>query len=240
MNFRAVGVEDPECFDAPISEQTVGNFGIHNDAALILGYEVLEHLWKVPALDGLTQRFSAPFLRFESETGAFGTPSQVSGAELRSEPVAATSRTRHAIQPASIVALNGGKVIYENDLARIEADPNTWSYSAALQSASFADMVGPARIEIRLQADRGAVGVLVLRRGSWKETVAREQCAGSWRSKAVTLAFDVPRIEDVGDMVFRGWPGEGTGSATIFAVDVLCERRPSLRDKLRSVGRLWK
>jgi hypothetical protein len=256
MNFRAVGIENPECFDAPISAEMIGNFGVQDNAVLILGYEVLEHLWKVPALASLMDRFSAPFLRFERETGAYGTLSQPAGTHQGPQSIAPSSRTpssdhggfdpstqreRRTVAPAAIVALNGGKVTYEDDLARIEADPNTWSYSAALQSAAFAGMAGPARIEIRLQADRGAIGVLVLRRGSWKDAVAREQCAGSWRSKAVTLAFNVPRIENVGDVVFRGWPGESTGRATVFSVDVLTERRwPSLRGKLRSLSRLWK
>jgi hypothetical protein len=62
---------------------------------------------------------------------------------------------------------------------------------------------------------------------------------GSWRQEPVTLRFGIPRIDDVGDKVFRGWPGESTGNAKVFGVDVVGgRRRPSLRTVLESLPSL--
>jgi hypothetical protein len=67
MNFRAAGVEKPECFDEPIPDDILGNYAIRHGGGLVLGYEVLEQLSKVPELAELTARFAAPILRFEKE-----------------------------------------------------------------------------------------------------------------------------------------------------------------------------
>jgi hypothetical protein len=68
MNFRAVGVEEPDCFDTPISPELVETFAIRSTAAFVLGYEALQHLWKIPNASDVTARFSAPILRFDEES----------------------------------------------------------------------------------------------------------------------------------------------------------------------------
>lgn len=220
LNFRAVGIETPECFDAPISEDDVGTFTIRNNSSLPLGYEVLEHLWRNRALDTLAARFSAPFLRFEQEAGLFNEQPPPS-------PPAPTFPVRHEIPHDAVAALNGGTAFPARDFTRIETDPRDWAYSAGVGSQHFAGMTGPGRIELRLQVDRGKLGILVLKRGSSVDLVAPEQGVGSWSQEPVTLGFDIEELADVGDVVVRGWPSGGTSSARIFAVDVMCNRSPS-------------
>jgi hypothetical protein len=67
MNFRAVGVEEPNCFDIPVDASKVGNYTIIDDGALALRYDILQQLWKIPELAELTARFSAPIHRYEEE-----------------------------------------------------------------------------------------------------------------------------------------------------------------------------
>jgi hypothetical protein len=108
----------------------------------------------------------------------------------------------------------------------VEADPRDWAYSASIHSDHFAGIAGPGRIEIRLQAEEGTVGVLVLNRGSSQALVVAEQCAGSWLREPVTLRFEIPDMADVGDLVFRRWPGGGHSRARIFEINVMCNRPP--------------
>ena len=68
MNFRAVGVEEPDCFDTPIRPELVDTFAIRSTAAFVLGFEALQHLWKMPNASDVTARFSAPILRFDEES----------------------------------------------------------------------------------------------------------------------------------------------------------------------------
>jgi hypothetical protein len=67
MNFRAVGVENPDCFDNPVDDAIVGNFPTKHVAGLALRYDLLEHLWQLPHLAELTERFAEPILRFERD-----------------------------------------------------------------------------------------------------------------------------------------------------------------------------
>lgn len=67
MNFRAVGVKNPDCFDTPVNEEMVGDYTIKHDAGLALRYPLLERLWRIPELAELTARFSAPILNYEKQ-----------------------------------------------------------------------------------------------------------------------------------------------------------------------------
>jgi hypothetical protein len=99
MNFRAVGIDNPECFDTPVDESIVGNFPTKHLAGLALRYELLEHLWRVPQLADLTARFAEPIMRFEQEeaqrrspaTEPKGTAQDVLSSEM---PVPANARDR--------------------------------------------------------------------------------------------------------------------------------------------------
>ena len=220
LNFRAIGVESPECFDFPISEDAVGTFSIRNYSSLPFGYEVLQHLWKDPALHTLAERFSAPFIRYEREAGLFGEGPPATRAPVPTFPV------RHTIPHSAVATLNGGNVSHDQNFTAIETDPRDWAYSAGLRSDNFAGITGPGRIDIRLQVDRGKIGVLVLTRGSSVDLLVPEQGAGSWRTEPVTLRFEIPDMQDVGDVVLRGWPSGGTTSVRIFEIDVMCNRPP--------------
>jgi hypothetical protein len=65
MNFRAIGIEEPDCFDTPVDESIVGNYPVKHVAGLALRYELLERLWAVPELAKLAARFNEPVTRFE-------------------------------------------------------------------------------------------------------------------------------------------------------------------------------
>ena len=178
LNFRAVGIERPECFDSPVSDDAVGTFTVRNNASLPLAYEVLEHLWKSPSLAGLAARFHAPIAEFEQANGMQPT------AQRPPEPPAVTFPVCHPIRLDAVSALNGGMVHPDRDFTTIRTDPRDWAYSAGVGSKHFAGIAGPGRIEIRLQADQGKVGVLVLNRGSSDQLVVPEQCVGTRRGRA--------------------------------------------------------
>src|SRR5262245_2943746 len=221
LNFRAVGIEAPECFDVPVSDDAVGTFTIRNRSSLPLGYEVLEHLWKSPSLAGLADRFHSSILRFEEENGLQPPARPAPGPRDIVFPVC------HPVPHDAMAALNGGTVRRAPDFTIVEADPRDWAYSAIIHSDHFAGMTGPGRIEVRLHAEEGAVGVLVLNRGSLQNLVVPEQCAGSWLREPVTLRFEIPDMADVGDLVFRRWPGGGHSRARIFEIKAMCNQSPA-------------
>src|SRR5262249_5013389 len=99
---------------------------------------------------------------------------------------------------------------------RLEASSIPWSYSASLRPA-LAGQSGRAIIDVHLQADRGQIGVLILERGSSVLMVSPEQSVVA--GDPATLRFEIPAIEEVGDLVFRGWPhADGAAVARIFAI----------------------
>jgi hypothetical protein len=223
MNFRAVGIENPECFDAPIADASVASFSLRNETALILAHEVLGHLWKMPKLADLTAQFSAPVLRFEEEARARAIVDGAQGENATPVPPAETEFAhRCGLSLATISALNGGAVVHEADCTRIEFDPRAWAYSAGISLESLAEIAGPARVEIRMQVDGGRIGILVLKRGSSEETLTEEKSVKS-SPGSVTLKLDIPAMANAGDLVFRGWPSREACRARILAVDVLSD-----------------
>lgn len=221
LNFRAAGIEAPECFDSPVSDDAVGTFTIRNNSSLPLAYEVLEHLWKSPSLADLAENFHAPIAKFERANGMAPTE------QRPTDPPVVTFPVCHRIRHDALSALNGGTVHPDRDFTTVTTDPRDWAYSAGIASKHFAGITGPGCIEIRLQTDEGKIGVLVLNRGSSDQLVAPEQCAGSWRAEPVTLQFDIPEMAEVGDLVFRRWPGGTASRARIFDISVMCHQLPA-------------
>jgi hypothetical protein len=138
------------------------------------------------------------------------------------EPPAPTGIARHNLDLARLLAANGGQVMRNNDGVLVEAVATPWTYSIYLPQA-FTGMSGPAIVEIRMQCDRGRMGVLVLERGSSVFMVAPEQSAMA--GPLATLRFEIPAIEEAGDLVLRGWPHpDGAARARIFAINLLTDR----------------
>ena len=79
-------------------------------------------------------------------------------------------------------------------------------------------MSGPAVIVIDLEVERGHIGALVLERGHSAHQLANEQDAAADRGP-VTFVFELPAIEEAGDIVFRKWPGdEGAARLRVLAI----------------------
>jgi hypothetical protein len=224
MNFRAVGVEEPACFDDPIPEESVGNFAIRHSAGLILGYEVLHHLWQKPELKELTERFAAPLMRFEATHGVTAQPGAVETAigQAANRNVEVRS-LRHDLDLGAVKALNEGSVTHEANCIRMVADQRPWAYSAALSLSGLTRAVGPARIVMRLHVERGRFGVIVLKAGSSEEMIGKEQSVGS-STEPRTITLDIPAIEEAGSIVFRGWPNKGGSEARILEIAMFSDR----------------
>lgn len=130
-----------------------------------------------------------------------------------------------AIDLGLLKSLNGGSIAHARDGVRLIADPRPWAYSAYLRlqdvcSLSGRKLTGQGQIEIRLQAMRGRIGVLVLEVGSSVYEIAPEQHTTSGAG-IVTLCFQIPAFEEVGDVVFRNWPsGDGEAHAVILEISV--------------------
>jgi hypothetical protein len=237
MNFRAVGVEEPACFDVPIPEESVGNFAIRHSAGLILGYEVLHHLWQKPELAELTERFAAPLMQFEAAHGVTALSGVVEMAKRQAANRNVDVRSvRRDLDLRAIKALNQGIVTHEANCIRMVADQRPWAYSAAVSLAGLTNAVGPARIVMRLQVERGRIGVLVLKAGSSEEMVGKEQSVGS-SAEPRTVTLDVPAIEEAGSIVFRGWPNKRGSEARVLEVAIFSDRDLDAAAAVEDAGR---
>ena len=227
MNFRAVGVKEPACFDVPVPEDSVGNFAIRHSAGLILGYEVLHHLWQIPELAELTERFAAPLLRFEAMQGVAASPGSPGTAGAATGTVVRRNADTLAVQRQldlnAIAALNEGVISRESNCVRLVLDRRPWAYSAHLPLERARKTTGDARLSVRLQVERGRIGVLVLKSGSSEQIVGKEQSIGS-STEPRTINLEIPEIEDAGSIVFRGWPNKGGSVVRIFDIAVLSDR----------------
>jgi hypothetical protein len=125
-----------------------------------------------------------------------------------------------AVDLAAIVGVNDGSVFHSRDGVTIVADPRPWAYSGCLPLQDLLEITGPGKLEIRLEATRGRIGALVMERGSSVNEIAPEQFADS-AAGIVTLCFRIPAFEEIGNIIFRGWPcDDGETRATIFQVAV--------------------
>ncbi len=235
LNFRAAGVRNPACFDTPVSEELIEKFVIPNSATATLWYEVFAHLRQIPGLAEDVARFELPLRRFEEELSRQGTTTDRSssiafGVSSPSKEALALSAVptfaeRRNMSVRSISALNGGVVSHELGCARIEADPRPWAYSAVLPLEDRTLKVGPARVELRLQVERGRIGVLVLESGSSEQIIGKEQSVGP-STEPRTITLDIPAIEKAGSIVFRGWPNKRRCGTSVFAIAMLSNRDP--------------
>jgi Glycosyl transferase family 2/Domain of unknown function (DUF6817) len=124
----------------------------------------------------------------------------------------------------AIAALNGGNAARESSWVRIDAAGRPWTYSAEVRLSDLVDQSGPALLEIRLQVERGEIGALVLERGSSVFTVGPEQSA-TVGTEPSTLRFEIPAMEEVGYLVFRGWPhDDGAAKARILGISLISDR----------------
>jgi hypothetical protein len=137
---------------------------------------------------------------------------------------------RHDLELGELTATNGGAVSHGRDGAALETAASAWAYSAYLRP-HLTGLTGPAVVEIRLRTDRGQIGVLVLERGSSVFAVAPEQsvmaetdkCVGP--GQATLLHFEIAAVEEIGDIVFRGWPhADGAAKARIFAISLVTDQ----------------
>jgi hypothetical protein len=155
--------------------------------------------------------------------------SDQAGGELRAEanngderPVAMGGE-RLAIDLDAITAMNGGVVMREAAWVRIDAVPRPWTYSASIRLSDIIDWTGAGIVEIRLQTDHGQIGAMVLERGSSVYAVAAEQDLASGAGPA-TFRFEIPAVEEVGDLIFRGWPhDDGAATARIFEIGIVSD-----------------
>jgi glycosyltransferase involved in cell wall biosynthesis len=140
--------------------------------------------------------------------------------ELRTKPPFENSQNKTDIEPSRIKALNKGRVTVSADLVAIVTDPAVWAYSAYFDLQQLASKSGQAAAEIRLQVDRGKLGILVLERGSSVYQVVPEQSVEA-QEEIVTVRFEIPSVSEVGNVVFRGWPtkdGQTETHARILAM----------------------
>jgi GT2 family glycosyltransferase len=147
-------------------------------------------------------------------------PRKIAETDRHESPVP-TGGKRLAIDLDGLKASNGGVAIREATRVRIDAALPPWTYSAYLRLSDIVNGSGPAVVEIRLQTDQGEMGALVLERGSSVYAAAQEQSLAVG-TDPVTLRFAIPAIEEVGDLVFRGWPhDDGAAKARIFEIGIV-------------------
>ncbi len=124
----------------------------------------------------------------------------------------------------AIAGINGGNVTRESSAVRIDAASRPWTYSAEVRLPDIVDQSGPALLEIRLQVERGEMGALILERGNSVFTVGPEQSMAMGTDPS-TLRFEIPAMEEVGHLVFRGWPhDDGAAKARILGISLLSDR----------------
>jgi hypothetical protein len=124
--------------------------------------------------------------------------------------------------------LHGGVVRHESDHTRIVTDSRPWAYSASLGLQDVVAATGRAAVEASLIVDHGTIGIAILERSSSVHMIAPELSA-SRDSEPIKLHFDVPAIEEAGDLIFRSWPTEGeTTKVRILSVSVLIENNVSV------------
>ena len=116
------------------------------------------------------------------------------------------------IPPSEVISANEGMVECRAKVVLLIADPRPWAYSASVRLDGLVDAKGPATIEVRIQVETGAMGVLLLERGSSSVPIVPEQSAT--RGDPVVLHFEIPAIEEAGNLVFpflaeRERAGEG-------------------------------
>jgi hypothetical protein len=140
---------------------------------------------------------------------------------LREEPKSRAAGKRLArVKPRAIKPLNEGSVSREWGCSRIVADARPWAFSAYAHLEGVVKATGPAIIEIRIQVERGTLGVMLLERGSWNYPVVPEQSVAA-RAGSLTLRFEVAAIEEAGEIVLRNWPSEdGQAHARVFEIKV--------------------
>jgi Domain of unknown function (DUF6817) len=128
---------------------------------------------------------------------------------------------RHAIKLGAIAAVNGGSARRAGDCTIIETAQRAWTYSAEVRLPRHIRQTGPAVIEIRLQADQGEIGAMVLERDSSVFALVPEQSVAAGPEPSM-LYFDIAAIEEAGQLVFRGWPDDdGAAKARIFEISLV-------------------
>jgi hypothetical protein len=162
-----------------------------------------------------------------SPAAAVGT--SPAAAVLGASPAAASSgAARPARRVASIdlellAALNDGVVSRQPNGVRVVSDPRPWAYSAYLRPQGLDDATGPAEIQIRLHAERGTIGLLLLERGSSAQPLLPEQSVAR-SAEPVVVRFEIAAIQEAGDLIFRGWPSiDGQAQTLIHSVSVVLE-----------------
>jgi GT2 family glycosyltransferase len=141
----------------------------------------------------------------------------------------------------AIAAINGGNAARESGWVRVDAASRPWTYSAEVRLPDLLDQSGPALLEVRLQVERGEMGALILERGNSVFTVGLEQSVAMGTDPS-TLRFEIPAMEEVGHLVFRGWPhDDGAAKARILGISFLSDRPSTalgrgFRDRLAALA----
>jgi hypothetical protein len=118
-------------------------------------------------------------------------------------------------------ALNEGAVAKLSDGVRVVCDQRPWAYSASLRLEDLRDATGPAEIQIRVRAERGTLGMMLLERGSSVHQIVPEQSVPP-SADPVVVRFEIAALEEVGDLILRGWPSaDGQPQAVIHGINVL-------------------
>lgn len=135
----------------------------------------------------------------------------------------------YAININKITSWDGSNssVTRYSNCVMIIADPQPWSYCAHLCLKNIKNtrkIINAKRkviIEICLQVESGTIGILILEYGSVVHQVVREENVNKSEG-LIRLHFEIDAINEVGNIVFRGWPSDdGQAHVKIFAINIL-------------------
>jgi hypothetical protein len=119
----------------------------------------------------------------------------------------------------AIRALNGGSITCRDGTVQIVADPQPWAYSAYLSAGVIDGQSGAATIALLVQAQRGVMGVMALERGSSVYQVVPEQSVVT-HPEALVVRLEIEALEDLGNIVFRGWSADEEGRAILSIIAI--------------------
>jgi hypothetical protein len=104
---------------------------------------------------------------------------------------------------------------------RIVCDQRPWAYSGYVRLQGLDGTTGGGEIQVRIRAERGTLGMMLLERGSSVHQIAPEQSVAP-SGDAVVVRFEVAALDEVGDLIWRGWPSpEGQPQAVVHEISVL-------------------
>ena len=129
-----------------------------------------------------------------------------------------------SIPLTAFAAQNLGSIEHSLGSLTVRTDPRQWAYSALVDLDPPKGAHGPAILRIRLQVERGELGIGLLLRGSSTEFVTAERSQDQCE-QPTELLFPFPALEEVGALVLRSWaPPSAVTVASIISVDIHTRR----------------